>query len=176
MRTSSCWRETCHAIQHLLFISVSPTYSLFVLNILMAVNKEEMKQVTLSLPLLKIRLNYANIMQILMWGGKKGYRVILCGGNNMKNKHFITNWKGIWKSQNSCANMVALFMLFVWFSEISIKNILQTECVIWICLCKKQTSLATHEKPRLSSQETQQCLLWGEEWVTFLVLLEFCLN
>lgn len=63
-------------------------------------------------------------------GGKKGYRVILCGGNNMKNKHFITNWKGIWKSQNSCANMVALFMLFVWFSEISIKNILQTECVI----------------------------------------------
>lgn len=23
-------------------------------------------------------------------GGKKGYRVILCGGNNMKNKHFIT--------------------------------------------------------------------------------------
>ena len=61
MRASS-WNMLCYSAP--VFISTSPTYSLPVLQILMNINKQEMKKITISLPLLKIRLNHVAIMQI----------------------------------------------------------------------------------------------------------------
>lgn len=52
------------------------------------------------------------------------------GGNNVENKHLIHKLERTFKSQDSCVKMLVLYMPLVWFSEISIKNILQRECVI----------------------------------------------